>query len=298
MPRVLIHVSINIRNALVEKFRQKLRDFNKLHGMNVKIVIPENNHEESWLSEGQPQSSFPDMALSHATDFVSLSRKKQKEVFMSLPERFPMREELREKGLLDPDDLLHTAFLVPFVIVCNARLVPPAERPVDWKGLMKAKWRNKVTFPHPKTPITQAVLAFLKNSYPKEFEEFYSSIKFQNSPVEVVKSVGDGLFPLGIANTTFAKTVEQRNVIRIWPAEGILCIPQVVVYKQGADQRLLELGDFLFDREVQEMIARQGFIPVNSEISLPQGILEKMRQFPWAGWEHYFAMLDRLRKVS
>lgn len=295
MSRILIHISINIRKVLVDALKQHLKDFNKKYGMNTTIETVDSNQEGTWLVNCLNQDSFPDMALAHASDFVQLERKKLKEKLLPLPGRFPLQVELEKEGLRDPEGILHPVFLVPFVIVCNARMLSQDERPSKWEDLLEPKWHHKVTFPAAGTPISQAVTAFLKAHYSEKFREFYSSLEFQKSPVEVIKSVGDGVFPLGIANLGFAKMLQQKNVVPVWPEEGVVCNPLVLVYSRQADERLLELGDLLFAEQIQRMLVPQGFIPINKEVAQSDQIARQVLHFPWDGWDKYF---DDLRKGS
>lgn len=293
MNRILIHISINIRKFLIDELKQSLKEFNKKYGTNTTIEAASDNHAENWLRECLTKDSMPDMAIAHATDLMLFSRDKLREILLPLRGRFPLSSDLDERGLRDPDGILHPFCLIPFVMVCNSRMVSEEERPSTWEDLVDPKWHHMVTFPDVNTPISQVVLAFLKAQYPEKFPQFYASIKFQNSPVEVIKSIAEGLFPLGITNLGFAQMMQVRDAVPIVPAEGPICSPLVLLYARHADQRLLEMGDLLFGQRIQALLSRQGFIPVNTKSPTMAGVPDEAFRFCWDGWDQYF---DNLQK--
>ncbi len=291
MNRILIHTPINIRKALVDALKQHLKEFRNKHGMEISVETPGHNHAENWLVKCMEEGSFPDMVIAHATDFAPLNRQQLKEIFLPVGERFPLRRELdrfREEG-----GLLNPVFLVPLVIACNTDMVDEAKRPEKWEDLLKSEWENMVTFPAGETPISQAVLSFLADKYPDKFRDFFPSIVFQSSVPEVLQSMGAGNFPLAVANISFAKMLRQKHVIPLWPREGAVCIPQVAVWSRNADKRLLELGEFFRSRQLQELFAHQGFIPVIPEVSLPAELPGRNFSFTWEGWDPF---LESIRK--
>jgi hypothetical protein len=289
--RIVIHTPMNHRKALIEALKEYLREFNRKYGMETSIETPEHNYSENWFLKSLEQGSIPDMVITHATDLAVLSRDKISEIFAPFPGRFPLRRELEKQEFVDQEGTLHPFCLVPYVMICNSRLINQEQRPTKWEDLLESQWNNMIAFPDQGTPISQAVLSFLRACSPEKFKDFFPAVTFRNSVVEVLKSVAEGDFPLGIANIAFAKILGQKHVVSIWPREGAVCIPQVMAWSRKADKRLLELGDFMLSPPIQEIFARQAFIPVNSAVPLPEELGNPA--FLWDGWDGYF---DILRK--
>lgn len=292
MNRILVHISINIRKAVVDSLREEIKAYNKRYGVNVSLGASASQPEGAWLGDGLAAGTLPDMAIAHGTDFANLNQEQLEETLLPLPGRFPLDAGLEAEGLRHPAGLLHPVFLIPFVIVCNSSMLSPGQRPVGWQDLLEDRWRGRVCFPGRDTPITQAVTAYLRGHHPGRFPEFASRLSFLNSPVEVIKAVGEGSFPLGIANLGFARMLSGQQVSLVWPEEGAVCSPLVLAYFRPAVPGLQELGELLFRPGLQDMAARQGFIPVKAGRLGLKDIPGAGDNLAWPGWEAY---LDQLR---
>jgi len=76
-----------------------------------------------------------------------------------------------------------------------------------------------------------------------------------------------------------------------WFQEGLLCIPLVMVWRKKADESLLELGDFLLSRQVQEFLALQAFVPVSVDVAVPQLLTEYQYSLVWKGWSNFLSAI-------
>ena len=59
---------------------------------------------------------------------------------------------------------------------------------------------------------------------------------------------------------------------------------------------MLEIGDSLLSREVQEYLVLQNFIPVSSEIALPKLLEGYNYRFRWKDWDYYLQVIRQ--KIS
>ncbi|HHW61548.1 MAG TPA: ABC transporter substrate-binding protein, partial [Syntrophomonadaceae bacterium] len=100
-----------------------------------------------------------------------------------------------------------------------------------------------------------------------------------------------GVYPLGITNIAFARISRQKNTRLIFPQDGLFCMPQVMVWSKKADERLLEMGDFLMSRQVQEYLALQAFVPAAPESSIPELLANNKVTLRWEGWEQYLNVI-------
>ncbi|MFZ3130028.1 MAG: hypothetical protein WA125_02730 [Desulfosporosinus sp.] len=60
-----------------------------------------------------------------------------------------------------------------------------------------------------------------------------------------------------------------------------------MVWSKKADERLLEIGDFLISRQVQEYLALQTFAPVSADVAIPQILTEHDFSLRRKGWEDF-----------
>ncbi|MEN6389164.1 MAG: extracellular solute-binding protein [Syntrophomonas sp.] len=292
MSKILIHTPLNIRKNLIDGLKGFLKDFNRNNGTKISAEPVDHSVQGSWLADRVAQDDIPEMILAHATDYATVNRGELSKVFASFPNRFPLRPELQPYG--DDAGILHPVFGVPFVIICNTRLISPEDRPSSWEELMASRWHGQLAFPDPTTPIARGVASYINSSYPGLFKEFLPHLRFIKSVPELNQAVVDGVYPLGIANIAFAKMLHQKHVVPIWPKEGAVLIPQFMVWSNRADKRLLEIGDFMLSKPVQAILANQGFVPANPELPLSNVLAENCGFVRWEEWDRYS---ENVRKV-
>ncbi|HHX86898.1 MAG TPA: ABC transporter substrate-binding protein [Firmicutes bacterium] len=113
----------------------------------------------------------------------------------------------------------------------------------------------------------------------------------KGAPIDVVSAVDEGRYPLGITNIAFARISRNKNTRLIWPRDGMFCMPQVMVWSKNANENLLEIGDFLMSKPVQEYLALQAFIPASPEVGIPQLFTGHSLNLRWEGWESYLNII-------
>jgi ABC-type Fe3+ transport system substrate-binding protein len=179
------------------------------------------------------------------------------------------------------------------VPVYNRNLVQPGELAGNWFDLLDKS--RKVIFPDKDTPISKAVMAYLKRTWPEEYPGFRKKVSFGGSPVEVVQAVGSGQFHMGISNVSFSMMAKQRNVEIDPPSEGAIPLPQVLAWNKQASPELSIVHEFLMEETLQRYLEEQGFwavvdIPENGRFPVPRW------KSPWAGWEDFFSGLRDLER--
>lgn len=290
MKKILLHVSINIRKALIDILKDRLKQFNKSYGENVVIETAGNDETENWLGLSLEKNLIPQIAIAHATDFAPVNKDILKEHFISMPGFFPLRNELKINNFEDPEGILHPFALIAFVIAGNNRLSGLDFASFSWQDLLNIKWHHQVVFPGSATPITRVVSAVLNRLYPHQFYQFFPTINYLDSPAEVLKAIVEGLYPLGIANLGFSKMVP-GSITSVVPEEGAIISPLVMVFSKNINPNLLEFARVLYDIQIQEMLARQGFIPVIEEAEMPLNSKGHAIEILWEGWNNFFSLL-------
>jgi ABC-type Fe3+ transport system substrate-binding protein len=292
MPRILIHASINIRKTLMDYLKEHLREFNRKNKANVVMESAPNNEEENWFLQALENNDIPDLVVAHATDFAPAKDSLIQEHFMKLVNPYPMSQQLQDKAFRDPEGIFHPIMLVPFVIIANNKILKNEEMPLSWKDFIDSKWNDRVVVPDTHTPISLVVTSFLRNSHPGEYEKFASCIGQKPSPVEVLKAVESGEYPIGIANLGFSKMMT-RNIQTIIPLEGAVPTPIVLTFSKKADPRLIELAEIFFKDDIQKIFANQGFIPVVEGVEMPKDENGRNIELAWKGWPEYFSAIRK-----
>lgn len=301
MIRVMVHTPVNLRGRILDFMKKNLQDLENKIGNKITLYTPhdpeyDSNCSEEWLRPSIEKGIVPDLMITHVPEFTTLRNKEESELLSELAGQFakdnPVREEL--KMLEDPKGLFYPLFVVPMAMFYNTNKIQEHEIEHSWKDLFNDKF--KVIFPERDKPLSRAVGAYLKNEYPEQFVELEKRVVYEGSPIHVIKSVASGEYDMGITNYTFAMMAEGRNISINYPKEGYILLPQVLVWKKEADEKLKVIADLLMSEEIQGYLSKQGTWPALSHISIDNnieynGILKK-----WQGWDAYLNQIFEFDK--
>lgn len=293
MASVLLHCPLNISRSLermVEDFCLKLGE---RHGIDIQIETQAHRpSEESLFKTHLAEDDLPDLTIGHANDFADLPAGYLSERFRSLPGRYPIRTELSKIGFVDRAGYFHPFVVIPFAIFYNPNLLGESDIPHLWKDLLDRRWHGKILMPDTFRVVSVVIKAFMKADFPIKFNEFHANVIHAGTPMDVVTAVDEGRYPIGITNIAFARITHQKNIRILWPEDGLYCMPQVMVWSLKAPEPLLEVGDFLLSRPVQEYLSLQSFVPASADAPLHQLVAENECNLRWNGWQSYLAALE------
>lgn len=293
MARVFVHLPLNISRTMEEMLKEFGREMEKKHGIQVEIgsqiqcqrdnTSPGNNTPQPEVDE----ASIPDLIIGHVNYFSQFPENYLERYFRPLPGRFPLRPELAEAGFADPKGYFHPFVVIPFAIFYNPNLFAGKASPRGWEDLLDPCWQEKICMPDKHHMAPKMIRAYMQANYPEEYDAFLNNLVYQGAPINVVKAVEEGRYPLGITNISFARISRSANIRLLWPQDGMICMPQVMVWSKKADERLLEIGDFILSRPVQEYLALQTFVPASAEVAIPALLTENNFSLRWSGWDDF-----------
>ncbi len=289
MKKVLVHCPLNISRAMGEKLKEFAEKLSKKENMNIEIEVkPHRSGEEALFKKYRKKGEMPDLTISHANDISELSDEFIKDNFQSFSENlYPLRKELIDSGFRDPEGYFHLFALVPFAIIYNQNLLKEEEVPDIWEDLLESNWQDSILLPDEFRTISEIINAYIKDKFPQRFDDYLNNTVFNGNPVDVVNAVDDGEYPLGIVNISFSRFSRKKNISSKWFEDGTFCAPQIMIFKKEVDQRLLEIGDYIMSKEMQDFFVQQSFIPGAPDISLPSEIEANKKRLIWKGWDHF-----------
>ena len=292
MERILLHCPLNISRTLEEMIKEYATRMDKKHGLQIKVEVqPHRPTEKSLFEKYQEEKVLPELMIGHVNDFAELPDSFLQEHFQSLPGRFPLRKELVKAGFTDPRGFFHPFVIIPFTMFYNQNLLAEKDLPRNWEDLLDVRWQQQILMPDEYRMVSKIIRTFMQAHYPDRFAAFQQNVIHQGAPIDVVNNVDQAVYPLGITNIAFARISRQKNTRLIFPQDGLFCMPQVMVWSKKADERLLEIGDFLMSRQVQEYLALQAFVPASPEATIPELLAENNVTLRWEGWEHYLSVI-------
>ncbi|CFX45167.1 Uncharacterized [Syntrophomonas zehnderi OL-4] len=300
MARVSVHLPLNISRALAEMLKEFVPRIEETHGINITVdnefrcqTVKPAKGDNSLALEAE-EASLPDMVIGHIDSFLRLPDNYLKDYFRPLPGRFPIRPELSELGFEDPEGYFHPFAIVPFAVLYNPDLISESELPASWTDLLNPRWQGGICMPDPNHMAPQVIRAYLRANYPDKFDTFLNNSVYLGVPLNVINAVDAGQYPLGITNISFARLTRGKNIRMLWPQDGMICMPMMMIWSKKADDCLLEIGDYLMSRRVQEYLAMQTFVPVASEVPVPQLLSENNYRLLWNGWDDFRMALKAL----
>jgi ABC-type Fe3+ transport system substrate-binding protein len=291
MINLMIQTPVNTRARITNYIRDLAPEMAKELNDEIIITSPHDfersgDCKDNWIDNCIKDNILPDMVLTHASEFSVLYGKDMKRFFSTMGGDYtttkPVRKEV--EAFVDKNSIFYPLFIVPIVICYNTEGIDESELNNCWEDLLNPKF--KAVLPDRSKPVTKIVGAHILKTCPENFGQF-DNLDYIFSPREVIKSLISKEHDLAITNTAFAKLATGRGVSINPTKEGVLLLPQVVVFKKDADKRLLRIIDHLLEDEIQNYLGENGFFPANSNAVAGETITLNGMIDRFEGWGSY-----------
>ena len=261
MIRVRIQLPLNISRSLEETLREHIETNAGQYPTEIGL--------DNSPACGGGGATDADIMIGFMPELAMQTDEYLLENIISYPERFPMKKELQEQGFADPRGYFQVFGIVPFIMFYNPDYTDEAKLPRTWSEILAPQWKGRIMMPGKEHMAPQVIRAFLKHDNGEKATAVDENINCRGMPPNVIEAVKNGEFALGITNLTFGKISESQKIKMIWPEDGLLCMPQIIVWKKGLDESLMKLGDFMLGPKVQSLLAQEAFLPVAPDRELP-----------------------------
>lgn len=303
MIRFMVHTPVNMRGRMTDYIKENLPTLEGKIGDKLTLYTPHDpayttDCSEEWLAPAIKKGIMPDVIVTHATEFAALDNRLEIDLFSDMAGRYlesnPVREELNM--LVDPQKIFYPISVTPLVMVYNTERISQDILEHSWADLFNEKF--KVIFPDRDKPLSRAVGAFLKLNYPEQFPIFEKRVVYDGSPNSVIKAVASGEYDMAITNSSFAEMAQGKRVVINSAKEGYILLPQVMVWKKDADEKLMALADILTGKEMQNYLAEQGAWAVLAGIPMCDTFCFNQQLTNWKGWDVYLKSVSEFDKFS
>lgn len=282
MLRLQIQLPLNVSRSLEEALREHVETNASEYQTEIRL---ENSHA---CGGEYPIDSQPvDIMIGFMPELAMQTDEYLLEHIISSSGRFPMSKELQEQGFSDTRGCFHVFGIVPFIMFYNPDYTEEAELPRTWSEILNPQWKGRIMMPGKEHMASRVIRAFLKHDNLEKAQAIDENITCSGMPPNVIEAVKNGEFALGITNITFGKISESQKIKMIWPEDGLLCMPQIMVWKKGIDESLLKLGDFMLASTVQTLLAQQSFVPTAPGNEIPKIIRANQVGLKWTGWDEF-----------
>lgn len=232
---------------------------------------------EIFISAGF-ESFFDRRALRRFKDqgvFVDVAPPGQNRVFGDLP-------------LRDPDHHFTMLGLVPAVFLVNKNLLGSDPAPRTWEDVLHPRFKDRLALPVGDFDLFNGLLLTLAARYgDSAIEALAENMLAAKHPAETVGrfSSRQAAQPaVSIIPYFFSKMTMKSQVLHVtWPEDGAVTSPIFMLVKKSAMPLSGELARVFLGKEVGELIAQRGLMPVlhpEVENRVPEGA-----RFIWLGWE-------------
>jgi hypothetical protein len=178
------------------------------------------------------------------------------------PGRFPVREEFA--ALVDPRGELHVVWVDAYVIIYNPDLIARADVPTTMEAL--ANFNRPIGVPTTGCLGTWGTMALFYHLGEENFARLMANAKVRGSADHVTEAVRAGTVAVGIS-TLLITMVRDGEVGVLWPEEGAIAKPALMIIQDNPTDSHLRLADIIMSLEAAELFATV----FNMASALPDG---------------------------
>lgn len=281
MTKIKIQLPLNISRGLEEMLQEHL----KTHASDYPgEICLENAHSCGPANVTKQEPA--DILVGFVPELIKEPDETIMARYQCVNQHYHISEFLLNSGFSDSKGFFLPFGIVPFIIFYHPDHLSESELPRTWRDLLDLKWENRILMPGKEHMAAKVVRTVLKDENPDLAESIDKNITFAGMPPNVIDQVKKGDYALGITNITFGKISEAHHIKLIWPEDGLICMPQIMVWKNNLDDRFLKLGSFMLSEPVQLFLKQQSFIPAAPDIPLPD-IYQNQLTLKWPGWTHF-----------
>lgn len=191
--------------------------------------------------------------------------------------------------LKDPKGQYTIIGVVPAVFMVNTELLGDIPFPESWADLLKPEFEDTVALPMQDLDLFNAVLLSIYNEYGNDgLRKLGRSLLLSMHPAQMVKTgAKKQQYKAPVVTVMpyfFTKMTRENSPMRpVWPKDGAIISPIFLITKAAAKEKSQPLVDFLFSREMGNILSASGKFPsTHPEID---NDLSEDQTFMWPGWD-------------
>lgn len=283
-----------VKLQLLEKFEAFIGEENLEVNMDLQSASLGLNHIIDKVRSAQSENDLADIYMSAGFNLFFdknlIGRWMDQGVFKDLSgwERLNPVFQNARINLRDPRGQYSIIGVVPAVLVVNTKLLGDRPMPKSWADILKPEFKNSLSLPVKDLDMFDAVmLGFYKLFGYEGIRKLGENLLEGMHPAQMVKGAKShqGIAPaVSIAPYFFAMMAKENGPIQcIWPEEGALISPIFLITKASARERIRKAVEFLYSREIAEIIYVDGRFPsTNPDLD---NRLTEAQKFVWIGWD-------------
>ncbi|SEW46160.1 ABC transporter substrate-binding protein [[Clostridium] fimetarium] len=234
-------------------------------------------------------------------EFVKLFRDKGKFSNILEQETFLNLELI---DIFDPDNYYSLIAFNPLVFLVDKTNNPKLPTPKKWGDLLTEEYEAKVAYRgHSDSQFCEGVLLNIYKELGDEgIFKLAKSVKCRLHPSQMVKFAGSKMKEapaVSVIPYSFACMVgKNKNVEIIWPEDGAIINPLVMLVKTDCSQAVKDLANKIADKDIEELFLAGGFFSIYNQ----ENMHNMGEHFRWLGWDFIInnnleEILDHLNQI-
>jgi ABC-type Fe3+ transport system substrate-binding protein len=289
-----------VRIPLLEGFDSFTEKFNEENGINITYKLEAASVGAKFLEEEiakvESEDELPDIFVSAGFetffDKRAIGRFKDNGVFVNPYFGDKINKDFEGIDIVDPKGDYTIIGTVPAVFMVNLQEIGDLKIPESWAELLSEEFYQKVALPVGDFDLFNAILISIYKDFGMDGVEKLGKILLKSMhPAQMVKNAGKKVADKPVVTIMpyfFTKMVRDVSTMKVvWPKDGAIISPIFMLVKRSKLEILKPVADFLFSKEVGEILSHKGLFPsLNPEV---KNILPENAKFKWVGWDYIYS---------
>lgn len=266
---------------------------NREEDKNYKCLIESNANKEvnffDWIASCSEIDQFPGIMMApgfnhfFSRDFMEKFRGQ-----FAAVRGVENNAALHDIDLLDPDGHYNILSFNPTVMLVDRTLHQDLPIPRFWADILKPEYENLVALRgHMDENFCEGIIMNIYKEYGEDgVKKLGRSVKMGIHPSQMVKYAGSGKKEAPAISAmpySFARLVKTNDKVNIvWPGDGAIVNPFVMLVKSSELPRLQEIAEFIAGPQIGQIFASTYFPSYHPDVlnGLPPDA-----KFKWLGWD-------------
>ena len=288
-----------VRLPLLEGFDRFVEQYTRSTGTSVSYKFEAASLGSAWMDEHiqsvTSADQLPDIFVSAGFETFfdprTIGRYKAEGLFKDLTSG-PINKDFDGLDLKDPKGHYSLISVVPSAFMVNHDELGDLPVPRSWADLLTPAFEQKVALPVGDFDLFNAILLTIHKTYGDEGVKKLGRCMLKSMhPAQMIKNaqrVAEEKPPVTIIPYFFSRMAGMvKSLEVVWPADGAIISPIFMLTKADKQEQLQPIADFLFSREMGEILTEKGLFPsLNPAVS---NVLPAEHPWQWVGWNYLYS---------
>lgn len=238
----------------------------------------------------EKEEELPDISVDFAVgDFISSevnNRFIKKGTFSKKIKKYNV-PFIDSKLLEDKNQAFNVLGLFPLVMLVNLKKLGDLPKPESFKDLLDPKYKGQICIPNPHHDLDLLLLHYILSMYGKKgLAAFKKNVAGSLNPTDSARKVEKSKnYSIFFSPIIFARGAVIPGLVEmIWPKEGNVCQPIVMLVKKNIKEENKSIIDFLLSEKIANVFSKRGYI---STFEGQKNNIPENAKFSWPGFDYF-----------